>query len=208
MQRKRSLDEQHEVERFDGPTVILRGHPTRGIPTDSTIRIATVEGAILKEDIASKQYSMTLDPGRYIYSIRKHYIGTKRGFRFVGEFMVGITEKQWQAMEFMEPQFSRVRQTTRGPRWTCNALGCGNASISKISAMEHEASHKGLSFLQAVDAKMVEQQMQELAPTVPLDKTPPPKAQAESAGLRTGPLPGKQGKAGDWQTNVPGVSGS
>ena len=108
----------------------------------------------------------------------------------------------------MDPKFSRVRQTTQGPRWMCGALGCGKTTISKISAMEHEASHKGMSFLQAVDAKAVEQEMFEAAPNIPMDKTPAPKAQAEGGGVRVGAPGGKQGKAGDWTTNVPGVSGA
>lgn len=208
MHRKRSLDEQHDLLIFDGPTVVLKGHPTRGIPVDSDIRVSTIEGQIIKEDVATKEFSLTVDPGRYIYVVRKHYVGTKRGFRYVGEFLVGLTEAQWAAMEFMDPQFSRVRQTTRGPRWTCTALACGHASISKISAMEHEAEHKGLSFLQAVDAKMVEQQLVEAAPGIPREPVKAePKTANPPAGTGRPPTGPKMGKAGDWSTNVPGVPG-
>jgi len=217
MQRKRSLDEVHGLTRFDGNIVVLKGHPTRGIPEDSSIRICTIEGNVIKEDIATDEYSIKVDPGRYIYSIRKMYPGTKRGFRYVAEFQVGITDKQWQAMEYMEPLFSGVRQTTQGPRWFCRALACGHSSVSKVSALEHEASHKGLSFLEAVDAKAVEQKLTEgaqeireeaaaaQATSAPRRRGRPPKnASVRSASRRP---PTSMRKAGDFTTNVPGVAG-
>jgi hypothetical protein len=214
MLRKRSLSEVHDLQIFDGPTVILRGHPSRGIPRDSQIRIATAEGQFVVEDTATKEFAFTGDPGRYVYSIRKHYPRTKRGLRYVAEFLIGMTVKQWEAMEYMEPSFSHVRQTTKGPRWKCGALGCGNTAISKISAMEHEASHRGKSFLEAVDAKALEQELQDATGEIPMEPSVPQlstRDRQEIAEMNKAPevvrrragRPRKNPK-GDW-TNVPGI---
>jgi hypothetical protein len=152
-------------------TYTITGHPEYGIPPGSSIRIDSVafekpprrgqkqrkykERHLYWTGIIDGELTRNFDVGRYVYKIHNSPEGMTGGFRYVGEFNIGVTDENFAAISRMKPQTSKAAMTTDGVRWTCNTIaGCNKTTTSRVAAVLHEAAHKGIDLLEHKDPEL------------------------------------------------------
>jgi len=107
-------------------------------------------------------FTRNFDPGKYVWKAHKHDPAGISGFHESGEFLVGMTQEQWQRISHMEPRNQKATLTTDGIVWSCRFTGCNRMNTSKISAVLHEAEdHYGDDLLKAKNPEAVKRQVDE-----------------------------------------------
>lgn len=138
-------------------TAIIKGHPELGIPQGSTVLVSELPTRQFVRKFfktEEPEISLSLDPGKYEYTVRFHDPEGPGGMRFQEAFYIECDESTYKALAFARPQFAKVRQTTRGMRYICGFAGCRKTTTTRVAMVEHEASHQGMSVLK--DPKLKE----------------------------------------------------
>jgi hypothetical protein len=115
------------------------------IPEDSDVRIEALPSRHpVFAGKATDSISRNFQPGKYVYVMEKFIAPREenvpgRSICTGGEFLVDVTEEQWQQLWGAKPKMIRTVQTTDGPRVVCTAPGCGKRSETRLAAFLHES---------------------------------------------------------------------
>lgn len=132
------------------------GVPTiTGIPRGSRITIVALPG---RQEIVSglevfREYSPTLDPGAYAYTIVRDVDPPQCTTiqRWTGEFFAHLTPHQFERLQYLRPKMAKGILTTDGARWVCGFMGCAQRFTSLTQIIQHEGEHFGRDLLNEPD---------------------------------------------------------
>lgn len=115
------------------------------IPPDTNLTIIALPGgAVVIDQKVTRSFSHDFDPGKYRYCMQKMIAGRgdnspTRVVRAEGEFLIDVTEEQWNALADVSPKAARATQTSDGPMWICKVPGCSNKAGTRLAAFLHES---------------------------------------------------------------------
>lgn len=114
------------------------------IPPDTRVRVIAMPGSqAIFDGAATRSWSRDLDPGKYRYMMSTNLERGEeenaryRCVRVEGEFLIDLTEAQFQRLQTAVPRFSSPIQTSDGPKWVCKR--CKRRTDNKIAAFLHES---------------------------------------------------------------------
>ena len=139
------------------------------IPNKTRVRIEALPSRnVVFDQKVSRSVNMDFDPGRYVYTMTKMLNVRSDGSpghcaRVDGEFLVDVTDAQYQQLLDCQPRLHRSSMTSEGGRWICTSPGCARESQTRIAAFLHEAQdHFGIDPLKNPDkASEVEMRAEE-----------------------------------------------
>ena len=115
------------------------------IPSKTRVRIEALPSRnVVFDQRVSRSVNMEFDPGRYVYSMTKMLNVRSDGSpgrctRVDGEFLVDVTDAQYQQLLDCQPRLHRTSMTSEGGRWICMSPGCARESQTRLAAFLHEA---------------------------------------------------------------------
>jgi hypothetical protein len=124
-----------------------------GIPPKSDFQIVSLpDHQRIWRGEATRSVTLDLGRGKYKYVITKN-TSAKTGWRYDSdEFLVDLTEAQWERLRHEEPSMSQARHVAGGIAWTCGVIGCkGFEATTKIEIVLHEAKHQGIDLLKDIE---------------------------------------------------------
>ena len=130
------------------PTVQITGNKEHGIPRNSKVRIEALPlKTVVFKGRVTDSITMNFDPGKYIYSVTKFTDDHQDDLTYVGDFLVGMNDKQFNKLSRMKPKIMKPFLSSEGVRYRCAFIGCDDEVTSRISAVLHEAEHQGVDLL-------------------------------------------------------------
>lgn len=118
----------------------------KDIPPDTKIMVVSLPGhRLVWKGEATRSFSHDFDPGKYRYSMMKFVSPKSEGVpniveKVVGDFLVDITEEQFNRLKHIEPRMVRTRMVSGGNHvWACRVPGCKSKVTNRIAAVIHES---------------------------------------------------------------------
>lgn len=159
------------------------------IPPDTRVRVIATPGAqVIFDGPATRSWSRDLDPGKYRYvmsvNLPKADSDVPEPYRCIraeGEFLVDMTEAQFQKMQSAAPKFTRTMMTSDGPKWICER--CNRKTDNRVAAFLHESvEHHGIDPLKEPE-RLNEAELAGSAMASELRRTKKAKGQISDADL-------------------------
>jgi hypothetical protein len=146
----------------------------RVIPNPSKVTIDALpeRRTVYKAVVTGGEVTTDLPPGKYAMCVLGMFRGRRSSKQvrchYVVEFLHGLTEEQWEAVQHLHPRMAECVITSEGTVFTCRF--CRRQSKHRLEAAMHECVHYGVNPLDVdADAKM-----QDATPHIPKGFAPPP----------------------------------
>jgi hypothetical protein len=178
---------EHNTPGIEKYLAVVNGKPLiRNIPRGSTLCIVSLPSRreVFSNRVNGSYTPSDLDPGKYAFTVQKYplFNNPGRAWSVRGEFLVDVTEEEYQRLLFIRPRFAKGLATSTGYRWDCGIARCSEQFTSVIAAVQHEGEHLGVDFLHA-SPEEADEALIKAADGVEVKEPTPPSYSARNAAV-------------------------